>query len=261
MARFGKILVFVHLGLSLCFAAWAVALYTNRVDWTERKATPTRPAGVLVGLKADYDTIAKDGVRPADLRWRYRRSVLNYQEALRPYERAFYARELALLDTGLTPNRPARQVNRGAEGLPAAVEGTGYDRVQMGPLLDKEGNPRKDRDGQPLKLLSKDYYTREIARVIADIGKAKQSIEAAAKREKDATDELKDSPTRKGLQTRLREEAAKQALVEAEYDEVRPEWLNASVELLNLDELRKRLAERIKELGGKDNPKAATGAE
>jgi hypothetical protein len=40
MTRFSKILVWVNLVMSLVFASWALAIHTQRVDWTAARAVP-----------------------------------------------------------------------------------------------------------------------------------------------------------------------------------------------------------------------------
>src|SRR5437764_4151578 len=94
MALLGKILVFVHTGLSLCLAAWALALYTNRVDWTDRKAAADKPAGVLAQRRAEYERVVSSAVRPADTRFRNNRQLLVFHEAWRPAEKVWFAQEL-----------------------------------------------------------------------------------------------------------------------------------------------------------------------
>ena len=110
MTRFGKILVFVHTGLSLCLAAWALALYTNRVDWTDRKAAADKPAGVLAQRRAEYERVVSSAVRPADTRFRNNRQLLVFHEAWRPAETVWFAQELEHLRTGDVKSKQIRQV-------------------------------------------------------------------------------------------------------------------------------------------------------
>jgi hypothetical protein len=287
MAIFGKILVLLHTGLSLCFAAWALALWTNRVDWTDRKASADKPAGLLVGLAAEYKRSATDGVRPADHRLRNNRLLLAFQEERLPLEKAWYEKELAHLTNGDVSKKPIRQVARGADGLPVAAgpeTGSTGDFVQWqnkftfkdrtnpkdakSPFAEQP-KERKDRSGKDdLKLQNAEYYRTNIAAVIEDrVGRiekdnagvdqvkkegAAMRLKKAAEEEKAHTDRIKGvKGVSKGLQAELRDEYLKLAMIEAEYDELRPQWLNNKVELQNLTELRDRLNERIKDLGGK----------
>ncbi|MBI1913879.1 MAG: hypothetical protein HYS12_03940 [Planctomycetes bacterium] len=268
MARLGKILVFVHTGLSLCLAAWALALWTNRIDWTDRKASADKPAGLLAQRRAEYERTATSAVRPADLRVRTNHQLLVFHEAWRPAEKAWFEQELAHLRTGDVSKKPIRQVIRGPDGFPIGPETvTPPDLVQMQwPFTYKErmdpkdpkspfaepAKPRKDRAGKDLALNTFSYYRTEIDGVLKDQDKAAKRIEDAAKKEKEYTDDLKGvPPEKKGRHAELRDEYVKLAMIEAEYNELRPQWLNNKVELQNLEELRDRLNERILQLGGK----------
>src|SRR5262245_44451345 len=122
MERLGKILVFVFTGLSVSAAAWALSLWGNRVDWTDRKATADTPPGLLVERKAEYERSVASSVRPAARRVRDNRDAVAYQEGWRAYERTWYDRELAFLQNGDTKERQIRQVARAANGLPEGVE-------------------------------------------------------------------------------------------------------------------------------------------
>src|SRR5947209_1868639 len=79
-AMFGKIMIFLHLGLSLMFATWALVLFTNRIDWTNKKGTATQSDGELLARMADYDRLAKSSVRPADARFREAREKVQKEE-------------------------------------------------------------------------------------------------------------------------------------------------------------------------------------
>jgi|SRR5262245_6311267 len=267
MALLGKILVFVHTGLSLSLAALALALYTNRIDWTERKADANKPAGLLAQRRAEYDRVASNALRPADTRFRNNRQLLAFQEAWRPAEKAWFAQELEHLRSGDASKKQIRQVVRGADGFPIGPEGvTPPDLVQMQwPFMYKErsdpkdpkspfaeqAKPRKDRSGKDLALNTYTYYRNEMDGVLKEKDKAAQRLQAAANKDKEITDDLKGvPPDKKGLHAELRDEFVKLAMIEAEYDELRPQWLNNKVELQNLEELRERLNERVRQLGG-----------
>jgi len=287
MTTLGKILVLLHTGLSLCLAAWALALWTNRVDWSDRKPSADKPAGLLVGRMAEYKRSATDGVRPADLRFRANRLLLAFQEDRLPKEKAWYEKELKDLSTGDVSKKPIRQVYRGPDGLPVAV---GPETVSTGDFVQWQNkftykertNPkdpkspfaeqpkeRKDRGGKDdLKLQNAEFYRNSIPAVIEDrVGRiekdnagvdqvkkegAAMRLNKAAEEDKSYTDRIKGvKGASKGLQAELRDEYLKRAMIEAEYDELRPQWLKNKVELQNLIELRERLNERKQQLGGK----------
>jgi len=86
---FGKILIVLHLGLSLTFATWALVLFTSRIDWTDKKGTGTQSDGELSVRMADYDRLAKSSARPADARFREAR----YRELLPEWWKPVTARD------------------------------------------------------------------------------------------------------------------------------------------------------------------------
>ena len=95
MARLGKILVFVQVGMSLlCATPGRYALWSNHVDWTAQKGKGAKADGELVGRITEYDTLAKASVRPATARWRDSSLQLEREEWWRPAERIWYARRL-----------------------------------------------------------------------------------------------------------------------------------------------------------------------
>src|SRR5258707_6340625 len=46
MTQFGKILICVNLVFSVLLAAWALGVYTNRVDWANQKASAEQPTEI-----------------------------------------------------------------------------------------------------------------------------------------------------------------------------------------------------------------------
>ncbi len=51
MTLLGKILVFINVAASFLMLAWAAALYTNRIDWSNNPAKGDQPAGLLKALR------------------------------------------------------------------------------------------------------------------------------------------------------------------------------------------------------------------
>src|SRR5437588_3739135 len=47
MTMFGKILVLVNVAFSVAMAAWALGIYTQRIDYSTPKATAERQAGEI----------------------------------------------------------------------------------------------------------------------------------------------------------------------------------------------------------------------
>src|SRR5262245_15766677 len=277
---FGKILVGLHLALSLTFATWSMVLYTNRVNWTDQKGKKGEADGLLAEQKAEYDQLVATGLRPADARWKANRQWLLQEEAWRPRERAWYAEQIDILYTGKDSKgaeKPIFQIDR-RDGNVIELNNppAGGALLQMGPVKDKDGRPIRDRDGKDLQLHPLEWYDTEYNRVFAAVTGHMRRLQQASKSdlfstvtlvgdkdgkfEKDYGDEYEKKYRKridkKGLITRIKMEAEKQKRVEEEHDEVRPLWLNTAVELKNLEDLRRRLDERLRQLSAGEGPKA-----
>jgi len=244
---FGKILVTTHVALSLIFATWAMAVYTTRVDFSSTPSKGTTPDGELVARVAEYDRLTKHDMRPLDTRWRDARKQLEAHEVYRLVERSWYDKQLEFLRTGAKEGSPVLQLDRDAAGNPKPVDNPRGEGplLQMVPIKDKDGNPMKTRDGQPLVLKSLEYYNREYDLVAGQITVALQKLQKASARDLDATNKLKGA---KGLHARINFERTKQERVKEEFDDVRPLMLKTAVELQNLQQLRLRLEQRLREL-------------
>src|SRR5262245_10137850 len=152
MARFGKILVFLHVGLSFCFASWAVWLYTNRRDYKSKE-------GEVAKRKAEYDELAMYAVRPADGRWRVAQQELLVPEGWRPFERQWFARELEYLRTQATDAKPARRLARGPDGSIVFAPANPANPL-AGDLFRMEAV--KDAGDKEQKFASLMSYTRDL---------------------------------------------------------------------------------------------------
>ena len=238
MERFGKSLVFVHLGLSLLAASWAFALYFNRIDWTAKKGQGGQPDGELVPLMAEYDNLARTGIRPGQKRVADNRKPLEFHEAWRPYERAWYATQLRILRGDVAG--PIKQLSRGPDGT-----------VLMDPTYGQPGKTdilamqAPQVGGKPIELKPLLEYDTTIPRKVEEILKETEKLKKEAERDAVATNLLKGP---KGLHARLQFEKRKYDDVVQEYKDLRPKWLNNMVELKQLEELRQRLDERVREL-------------
>jgi hypothetical protein len=241
---FGKTLVFMHLGLSITFATWALVLYTNRINWTDKNE------GELVARMSDYNRLAKYAVRPADERFREARKKVQKEEDGQPRERAWYKVQEEFLTSGNTDANPIQQIDRDAGGAPIVLDNPPAlgPFLQMGPLKDKDGQPAKNRDGQPLVLKSLDFYNREYNTLLTQESDYLKRRKDAAQKELDFTNELKDTDGVRGLQSKILLEVSKRERVEDEYAEIRPLILNTLVENQNLEDLRHRLEQRKSEL-------------
>ena len=57
--KIGKLLVFVNLMASVGLMAWALSLYTNRVDWLDATTAEGKTDGQITLLKKEIDRLTK----------------------------------------------------------------------------------------------------------------------------------------------------------------------------------------------------------
>src|SRR5438445_1955244 len=93
----GKIALFANLALSLMFAFWGFGIYSQRVNWTDKK----------IGDR-DGEYAVRDGEikqlkesRPrVDRRWAESTQGLVHLETLRPQKQDWYKKQIEILRTG-----------------------------------------------------------------------------------------------------------------------------------------------------------------
>jgi hypothetical protein len=232
MTTLGKILVFVNLALALVFAFWGLAIYTNRVDFTNAKG------GLFAERKAEIDQIAKglgDGINRRELAAR----TVAAEEARRPVLEREYGKRLETLRTG-DKNQPIlglQYVNGvlqvDAQGLPV-----------LGPIVDLKNQPVAGLAS--IKVLNQEYADtqKQVHDTVEEIGKL-------VKQEQQLTKELAgEGPDIKGLRgtLALQLQAEKNSLDEQEF--LKPILYNRQAELEILVKRRKALEARLKELQG-----------
>ena len=240
MTKLGKILVLVNVALSFTLMAWALAAFTNRIDWSDKKAQGEEPAGELRKRIDEIDELWK-GFRPAEAAWREPRAAIFAMEARRPKDRQWYARELENLRTGDTDKFPIRSVIYNA-GLPALDPRTGLPQMA----------DAKDRNSQPLKSLSS--YDRELndlrTALLAEVKRLHEGILEDTRLTVQLVGEIDDTTKKilaKGLRQRIIDERDKAVDLVKEQDIVRPLLINAYVEsqliLKRADSLKARIQE------------------
>jgi len=105
MSTLGKVLVLVHGALALTVLAWAVGVFTNRIDWNNPPAGKPGEESTP-GLYARQEAKAKEYNAAVDrsfTRWTTNLNQVAVLEAERYPRRAYYATELYLMHSG-TPN-------------------------------------------------------------------------------------------------------------------------------------------------------------
>jgi len=249
MTRFGKLLVFLNLGLAVMLAAWSFNLYVNGIDWTDRKDTKTTPPkmGQFALRAAQLDELWKN-VAPAQKDWLGERNKLANEEKRLAAERLWYDKEVRYVLYG-----PAKA--RGIREIALAVKDDPTTRVKRGEvLLDAQGYPQlvpiRDPANVPLQLQSLAEYNKEAEGIQKDIEQlmaqhAAQIAEANALTDKIIGDKSKGV---RGLQQRINDEQDKNAGVLAEIKLVEPQLLNTLVEADLVNKRRAQMKRRIDEL-------------
>jgi hypothetical protein len=204
MAFIGKLLVVVHGALSLAVLAWAIGIFTNRIDWN----TPPVEAGKesSPGLYAKQEAKAKEyseAVDKAYTRWSGNLLRVQMLEGERYPRRAFYAEQLQLVRTGELNGKPVANPVRVLVTAP-----NGYLDVRPNaqrPVFNVR-DEKKTGDGTGVPSKSIAQYDREMAKMVEDI-QASQMRNAQAIAERDKLNlEIVGRPGMKGLRTLLREQ-------------------------------------------------------
>jgi len=204
MTTFGKVLVLFTLAVSLLMMGFALAVWANRIDWSDRPPKEGDPGGLLARRDAEAKRLWAE-LALAESGWRGSQAALARDEAQRVQDRLWYQTELAHLYTGATPNNPCREVV--------------FERGVPAPDPRNFGRPRmvaaKDPTGQPLLSLAA-YDKRDEAihkETLAAVEKFRQAVELDTQ----LTNELAGDPLKrsKGLRQRINDERAKRADVVA----------------------------------------------
>jgi hypothetical protein len=239
MTRLAKILIFVNLAFSFGMMAWALALYTNRVDFSNNKAQGDQPAGELVKRVERIEEL-KAAFRPAETAWLNARTSVQGLEARRAADHDWYASELVFLRTGATAANPARAVvyELGSPAPDTKDPGRAKMKPATGPM------------NQPLESLK--AYEGQLKDAHDLLARETERYEKAIKEDTDLTNKLagykdKDDKEVKGLRQRIVDERAKLVNLNNEHKFVKPLLVNAFVEsqlvLKRADALRARIKE------------------
>jgi hypothetical protein len=259
MTLLAKILIFLNLLLSVLMLAWALALFTNRVDWSNNQAKGQQPAGALLGrvkrkddAQAMLDLAAghwREALRGNDGKdKRPAHDGLPAWEARRAADRVWYADQLKLARS--TPNTPdgkpvvIKRVSLSKEGQ-AVLDANNSNRPMM-----VDATRRKDDKGEGGgPLYSYEYYVAELVRLTQQLEAAQVEYQKAVKRETELTEEAigtKEKP--KGLRQRIIDEEEKLKQAKEERKDVADRQTNSEVDAELLVARREQLKRRIAEL-------------
>jgi hypothetical protein len=252
MTLLGKILVFINVALSFLMLAWAAALYTNRIDWSNNPAKGDQPAGLL---KAREDRVkdANASVNLANTRWR--EALRGNEKDKRPGHEGLLAWEKRRADDRVWYEEVVKAAGSGPDGKGEKV---GIKRVAIKdgrPIPDPANSNRpmlvdaerrkiaEEPRGEPLYCY--DWYVKELARLTTEIQNAEVEQQKLAKEEETLTEQVIGP---KGLRQQIVDEQIKLARVIEELKDVEDRQTNSRVDTELLLQRRAQLERRIEEL-------------
>jgi hypothetical protein len=208
MGTLGKVLVIVHGALSLAVLAWALGIYTHRINWNAPQgggANKEESVYARQKAKADEYNVAVDR---AYTRWSGNLFQVQALDQERYPRRNFYGTQLYLVQTG---QLNGKDVPQPVQQLVNAPNGFLDIRQVVG------RPPYEVRAGVPADSIA--GYERKMARLVEDI-KASQVRNDQALAERDALNrEVIGTQQAKGLRRRYNEqvEIMDRALAEDQY--------------------------------------------
>lgn len=147
--RIGKLLVFVNLAVSAALLAWALSLYTNRVDWLDATTADGKVEGQISLLKKEIGRLEK-AVAETQAGYAGKKYALAASEERLDTRARVFERRLAQARNGRF--KVQLTLDKGAFG-----EGVIYD-------VDREGGDILGPDNKPLRGLKtlQDEFAAEV---------------------------------------------------------------------------------------------------
>jgi hypothetical protein len=241
MTAFGKLLVFLNLAFSFFLMSWAMAVYTNRIDFSNTKGTGEQAAGEFFKRAAVVENLW-EGVRPAQVNWRNARAAIADKDAHQVTEWAFYHVEIDHNRSKAVAANPVRWVvfaEADDDRLGIKKGQVALDPKTLLPLMA----PAKDRNGNPMPALA--FLNIDLEKTMASIDQVQEKHEKQIKEAIALTEQLIGP---KGLQQRLIDEKQKRKDVLDEEKLVRPLLINTVVESELILKRHNQLVRRIDEL-------------
>jgi len=242
MTLFGKLLVFINVIFSVSLLAVALAVYTNRVDWGETKASAEQLEGELLKRQNRL----KDAWRKlpgAEAQFLPARTELVGWEKQRVENQQWYAQEKESLVRGpAVADRPILEVQLDKNNSQPEIDPR-TQQPRMQPAKDAEGKPLErresyDRDiksaGDAITQINEQYVT------------AKQEAEKLT-----AGDAKVNKPGlvgEEGMPQRLKREQVKRERLGGEGGFPKPGVVNTAIEAQVLQVRRRALEARLQEL-------------
>jgi hypothetical protein len=251
MTRAGKILLYANLVLSLIMAAWGMALYSGRVNWTN-KSTPEAGPGELSKVQ-DRIKQLQPIVAAADARYREAEAELANTQRRRAANLEWY--QLKADDLKFNANEqnpPIVPVLNG--GVPVWAQAN----PQNNPI---QVDVAKDRAGDALRSFA--AYVNELDTTKTKISEEMDKLDAVNKQYIEVSNQIvgvfdmAGNPPKlitPGLRQLLQDELDKLANVMAEIERLRPLLVNSYVEIQHLAKRHGLLQNQVKDFRGGAEP-------
>jgi hypothetical protein len=232
--RTGRVLTLVNLALTLTFAFWAVGVYSNHVDLSD-KSDPQKSAEDQSIYLRRAETVKKlDQSRgPAEARLQSTRNAVARAEELRPALQSWYAAELESLRTGNQPPQAPSYVKDEIQ-----LDKQGYPR--MGPVLGPDDRPLRGLDS--LAKLSQIYKQK-----LEEIQSVTSAIDERIAEQQKSSTEIGNGQEQ-GLRRELANVQGKIGQSRERQENLKPKVYNRQVELALLLKRQQGLESRLKEL-------------
>lgn len=210
MGFIGKVLVVLHGALAVAVLAWAIGVYTHRVNWN----TPATQAGKeppgpgLFDRQKDKAAEYNVAVDRSYTRWTTNLTQVQALENERYPRRAFYARELEFVRAGGRKDKDGRALDPVLELATDPATGflDPYGKVPRRPVMVREGTMA---GAGAVAARSIDQYGKDIVKAVEDIQASQKKngefIDLREKLNREIVGVTDPTPI-KGLRTQLAEQ-------------------------------------------------------
>jgi hypothetical protein len=251
MTLAGKILVFANLLLSLGMAAWAIALYTQRVNWND-KPPPEAVQGELSKRNEQHIKPLTDEVKLAEKRFGEARAQLAALQAQRQKNLAWYQSHIDYITGEVKGGQVVGATDQNPAQVPVLVGGQTApdDRIPSLPKMEAA----KDRTGASLRCYlayvgdlykTQDLIAAESTRLAEVNKKAEENTKIIV-----GTEEMMGAKpvVKPGLRQLLENEQNKISRIEGEKERLKPLLVNSYAEIQFLAKRREQLERQVKGL-------------
>jgi len=240
MTFIGKLFVMINLAISLLMAVAAFGLYAGGIDWTDRAAQGSQPAGKMLVLRKEIDEVMVQ-LPIAETSWLSARTTLLNTEDVRRKGRAEFDKEMARATTG---KDEVKKLKRG---------------ITLEEFLDPKNELTRMEDAEDFaaqKLKTREVYDAQLKDHQAKNIKVREDLEKKVKEDDELTRKLAGDketdpdPRIRGLRRQLVEERTKREGIVDEQGITESIQVNVAVESELILKRLVALDERIRELTG-----------